>query len=157
MTCHIRIVIAEAPFEPEAELKKLRARLDDSGGLVSFVGRVRGTAGAAPVQALRIEHYPAMTEPALHAEAQQAAQLWPLEAVLVVHRVGVLAPGEPIVLAAAASRHRRAAFEAVDCLMDYLKCRAVFWKQEITPDGASWIEPRAEDHRDAARWVREPV
>jgi molybdopterin synthase catalytic subunit len=63
-----------------------------------------------------------------------------------------MAPGEPIVFVAAAAAHRRAAFDAVDYMMDRLKTEAPFWKREHGPDGARWIEARAADVEDRARW-----
>ena len=78
-----------------------------------------------------------------------------LEEVLILHRVGKIPPGEPVVFVATAARHRRAAFEGCDFLMDYLKSKAPFWKKEHGPDGARWVEPRPEDHADLARWDKE--
>jgi molybdopterin synthase catalytic subunit len=77
--------------------------------------------------------------------------------VLVVHRYGPIEPGEAIVFVATAAEHRRAAFEAADYLMDRLKTEAPFWKKERGPDGERWIEARAVDHEDAARWTRKTV
>jgi molybdopterin synthase catalytic subunit len=107
------------------------------------------------VQRLLLEHYPGFAEAEIELHVKTALERWPLEDVLVIHRVGELRPGDTIVFVAAASRHRRAAFETVDFLMDYLKSEAPFWKRETTPDGAAWIEPRTEDHRDRARWHAE--
>ena len=53
---------------------------------------------------------------------------------------------------AAAAAHRRAAFEAVDYLMDRLKTDALFWKREDGVDLSSWIEPTEADRADRARW-----
>ena len=74
----------------------------------------------------------------------------------MVHRIGKIAPGEPVVFVATAARHRRAAFEACDYLMDYLKSRAPFWKKKHSPDGAHRDEPRAEDHVDISRRETDP-
>lgn len=152
MGCRTDIRIADAPFDPESELAAFRSGLANAGGMVSFLGLVRGRAGEADVTALHLQHYPGMTEKGIAAFATEAAERWPLEALLVIHRVGAMAPGEPIVLVATASAHRRAAFEAADFLMDYLKSRAMFWKREERPDGSEWIEPRDEDYSDAERW-----
>jgi len=84
--------------------------------------------------------------------AMQAERNWPLTGLLVIHRTGLMQPGDPIVLVACASRHRRAAFEAADFLMDHLKSSAWFWKREKTAAGWRWIEPRPEDHDDRHRW-----
>ena len=104
------------------------------------------------VAALTLEHYPGMTEAALADIVEEARERWPLDGVSVIHRVGRLAPGDPIVLVVVASAHRRAAFEACDFIMDYLKTRAPFWKKEHASDGDYWVSERDSDHADARRW-----
>ena len=148
METSIRIV-GEA-FDPEGEIARFRRRCDGAGAIASFVGQVRGESGAA--LRLALEHYPGYTERAVAAHCAQAGRRWALEALAVVHRVGEMAPGEAIVLVAAAARHRRDAFSAVDFLMDHLKADAPFWKRELHAAGWRWIEPRAEDRDDIARW-----
>ncbi|MEZ5710475.1 MAG: molybdenum cofactor biosynthesis protein MoaE [Blastomonas sp.] len=146
------IRITDRPFDPEAEIATLRRNSPQTGGLVSFTGLVRSESRRGAVLALELEHYPAMTEADIAGYAQKVTAHWPLAALLAIHRVGRMTPGEPIVLVAAASAHRRAAFKAADCLMDYLKSRALFWKRETTADGSAWIEPVARDYQDADRW-----
>ena len=97
--------------------------------------------------------YSPLTENGIKAAVKAAETRWDLENVLVAHRTGDMFPGDTIVFVAAASKHRRAAFEAADFLMDYLKTEAVFWKKEITENGQAWIEPRAEDYIDKNRWA----
>lgn len=146
------IRITAQAFDPEAELAAFRTSLDQAGALVSFTGMVRPSSEGGEVSILSLQHYPGMTERGIGEVVTGAASRWPLEAVLVIHRVGDMAPHEPIVLVAAASAHRRAAFEAADLLMDFLKSRALFWKSETGAQGRQWIEPRDEDYVDAARW-----
>ena len=123
--------------------------------MVSFVGLARPTSSAGePVTALFLDHYPGMTERSLQAIANEGRTRFDVPHVRVVHRCGEVAPGEPIVFAAAASPHRRAAFLAADYLMDRLKTDAMFWKKELGPDGGRWIEPTDHDRADAARWSR---
>ncbi len=93
-----------------------------------------------------------MTEKALAKIIAEAEQRWPLLRVDVLHRVGALEPGEPIVFVGVASAHRQAAFEACDFVMDYLKTRAPFWKRENTSEGTHWVEGRHSDHQAADRW-----
>lgn len=150
MRCDIRI--AAQVFDPEAEVSTFRQTASQSGAIVSFTGVVRPSGQAGAVSALTLQHYPGMTERGIGEIVAGAADRWPLEAALIIHRVGELAAHEPIVLVATASQHRRAAFEAADFLMDYLKSRALFWKSETGEDGKRWIEPRADDYADAARW-----
>ena len=143
------IDICETPFDPEARLAAFRNRLAQSGGLVSFTGIVRGEDG---LDALELSHFEGFTQAHILGIARNAAKRWPLEGVLIVHRVGKMAPNEPIVLVAAASKHRREAFEAADFLMDYLKSEAPFWKQEYSGETRRWIEPRMRDKADKKRW-----
>jgi molybdopterin synthase catalytic subunit len=88
---------------------------------------------------MSLEHYPAMTERELQAIGGEAARRWALEDWLVVHRVGALQPGDPIVLVAAWSGHRAEAFAACRYIIEALKTRAPFWKQEQTATGARWV------------------
>jgi len=121
------------------------------GAVVSFTGVVRDNA-VGTLQAMEIEHYPAMTERAIREIAEQAQSRWDLADVLVIHRFGMLATGAPIMMVATASAHRKAAFEAADFLMDYLKSRAPFWKKEITSQGSDWVEAKAEDEDALNAW-----
>ena len=109
-------------------------------------------AGDQPVEAMTLEHYPGMTETMLERIEAEAHARWPLDASLVVHRVGRLTPGEQIVLVACTSAHRQAAFDACQFLIDWLKTKAPFWKIEDGPDGANWVEARASDGDAADRW-----
>lgn len=133
-------------FDAAAEQAALTAGRSDIGALVTFTGLVRGEPG---LEALTLEHYPAMTERALGAIAVEAWNRWPLLAGTVIHRFGRLEPGEAIVLVAVASAHRLAAFAAAEFLMDWLKTRAPFWKH----DGTAWIAAKATDDAAAARWT----
>ena len=144
------IRLTTTPFEPGAELTGFCASRTESGAVASFVGIARADAGQTT--ALELEAYPGFTEVEIARFAEAAAARFSLHDVLVVHRHGRIAPGEPIVLVATAAAHRREAFEACDYLMDYLKSRAPFWKKEHGPAGARWVEPTARDLDDIARW-----
>lgn len=134
-------------------LAAFNALHERAGGIASFLGKVRPGDG---VKALELTHYEPLTLPGMEALAERALDRFALDGVLAWHRVGTMRPGEGIVLVAAAARHRRAALEAVDFLMDHLKSAAWFWKRERRgegPDGAwHWIEPREDDHAALARW-----
>jgi molybdopterin synthase catalytic subunit len=136
------------PIDPAALLARLEA--GGAGGVVSFTGVVRGGRGEEVVSALEIEAYPGFTERQIEREARGVAE--DLVDLVVVHRTGRIGVGEPVVFVAAAAEHRRAAFEAVDRMMDYLKSAAPLWKREHGSFGARWIEPHARDLADAARW-----
>jgi molybdopterin synthase catalytic subunit len=140
-------------FDIGAELAALLRGRTDIGGVGSFVGTVRDTAGGRRIAALTLEHYPAMTERALAAIAAEAERRWALLGCTIIHRVGRLVPGETIVLVLAAASHREAALAATAFLIDWLKTRAPFWKKESFADGAeTWVESRAADDAAAARW-----
>ena len=144
------IKLTTEPFEPGAELTAFCAGRTESGAVASFVGIARGDAGQTT--ALELEAYPGFTDLEIGRIADVASVRFSLHDVLIVHRHGAIAPGEPIVLVATASAHRREAFEACDYLMDYLKSRAPFWKKEHGPAGPRWVEPTARDLDDLARW-----
>lgn len=147
-----RVLIQEAPFDLSAESAALTAGRTGTGGLASFTGICRADDGLA---AMVLEHYPGMTERAIAAIVAEAESRWPLTGCTVIHRVGRLAPGEPIVLVLTASAHRVAALESCAFLIDWLKTRAPFWKREVFADGHErWVEAKAEDEAIAARWER---
>ncbi len=141
------------PFDPGALLSEFCRRRSEVGAVATFTGLARAEAGATTI--LELEAYPGFTEAEIGKVADRARARFGLEDVLILHRVGKIPPGEPVVFVATAARHRRAAFEACDFLMDYLKSKAPFWKKEHGPDGARWVEPRPEDHADLARWEKE--
>ncbi len=142
--------VQHAAFDLGAEAALLAAGRTDVGGLASFVGLCRADDGLA---ALTLEHYPGMTERAIEAIAAEAEARWPLTGCTIIHRVGRLPPGEPIVLVLTASSHRAAALEACAFLIDWLKTRAPFWKREEFADGRErWVEAKAADDAAASRW-----
>ena len=144
--------VQTASFDPGAELNALHAAQLGIGAVVGFVGYVRDYNDGQDVAGMYLEHYPGMTEKALARIVAEAEARWPLLRVEVLHRVGALTPGEPIVFVGTASAHRQAAFAACDFIMDYLKTRAPFWKREDTADGARWVDGRDSDQQAAARW-----
>jgi len=153
MTVTPLVRVQTADFDAGAEAARLTAGRRDVGALVTFTGLCRDEAGT--LAALELEHYPGMAEAELTRIASQAADRWPLTGLTVIHRHGRIEPGANIVLVIAASVHRRAAFEAADFLMDFLKTRAPFWKKEHLAEGDSgtWVEAKAGDDTDAARWT----
>jgi len=144
------IRLTDQPFEPGAELSAFCAGRTETGAVASFVGIARVEAGEAT--ALELQAYPGFTEARIAEFVAEAMRRFSLQDALVIHRHGAIAPGEPIVMVAAASSHRREAFEACDYLMDYLKSRAPFWKKEHGPAGPRWVEPTVRDLEDITRW-----
>jgi molybdopterin synthase catalytic subunit len=151
-----RIRVQAEDFDVSAEIAALTAGRTDIGGTGCFVGTVRADAGGkgSKVIGMTLEHYPGMTERAIRAIADQAAEKWPLLGCTVIHRVGPLRPGENIVLVLAASSHRQAALDATAFLIDWLKTKAPFWKREDFADGdGAWVDAREEDDAAASRWI----
>jgi molybdopterin synthase catalytic subunit len=146
------IRVQTAAFDPGAELNALHAADVGVGGVVGFVGYVRDFNEGREVGGLFLEHYSGMTEKALAKIADEAGRRWPLLNLEILHRIGRLEPGEPIVFVGCASAHRQAAFEACEFVMDYLKTRAPFWKKEDTGEGPRWVEGRDSDQEAAGRW-----
>ena len=149
-TPQVGVRLSPEPFEPGALLTVFCQGRDETGAVVSFTGIARAEKGV--VTALELDAYPGFTEAAVAEQAAVAASRFALHDILIVHRVGKVAPGETIVFVATASAHRRAAFEGADFLMDYLKSRAPFWKKSHEAGGPRWIDPTARDYEDAARW-----
>lgn len=140
-------------FLPAEELAAF-AEWVDAAAVASFVGivRRRGASGAE-VASLFLDHHDRLTPRSLEEIERAARKRFAVADVLIIHRCGAVAAGEPIVLVAAAAQHRRPALDAVDFLMDRLKCEAVFWKREDRADGSEWIEPTAEDRTALQRWT----
>ncbi|RDJ25297.1 molybdenum cofactor biosynthesis protein MoaE [Bosea caraganae] len=146
------IRIQSEDFDLNAEIAALTAGRADIGAIVTFAGLCRDEGGT--LAALELEHYPGMAEAEIGRVATEAAGRWPLSGLIAIHRYGMIRPGEQIVLVVAASAHRRAAFEAAEFMMDYLKTRAPFWKREHLVDGSigGWVEAKGEDDKAAERW-----
>jgi len=147
--------ITEQPFDAAAEAAELSRGRKDIGAVVAFSGICRDSEDGEKIASLTLEHYPGMAEAEIGRHVEEAQSRWPLIAVRVVHRVGRIEPGETIVFVACASKHRRAAFEAAEFLMDYLKTRAPFWKKVEQSSGIAWVEAKEKDDDAAARWARD--
>ena len=147
------VAVQSAPFDCAAEVRALTAGRTDIGAIVTFTGTVRGDAKGRPILSMELEHYPGMTERELERVEALANARWPLQGTRIVHRIGVLKPGDDIVLVVTTSAHRKAAFEAAEFLMDYLKTSAPFWKKETGVDGVGvWVDAREADEAARGRW-----
>jgi molybdopterin synthase catalytic subunit len=149
----VKILVQADAFDLGTEVDAMRQGRTDIGAVASFVGLARDMNEGSGVAAMTLEHYPGMTEKALAKLIDEANARWALLDVTVIHRVGRLLPGDPIVLVAVASPHRGEAFAACEFIMDYLKTQAPFWKKEETLQGERWVEARASDDAAAARWT----
>jgi molybdopterin synthase catalytic subunit len=148
----IAISVQSGPFDVAAEMAAISQKSEDIGAVTSFVGLCRSEDGR--LSALELEHYPGMAEDEIGRVADEAVNRWPLNGITVIHRYGVITPGEGIVLVITASAHRAASFEAAEFLMDYLKTRAPFWKKEHRSDGGhnSWVAAKVSDDQASGRW-----
>ncbi len=148
------IKVQREDFDVGAELAALSAGRGQVGAVASFIGLVRDVAGPGELSAMTLEHYPGMTEKQLGELEAEALARWPLDRVLIIHRHGRLLPGDRIVLCAATSSHREAAFEACAFLMDWLKTKAPFWKLEEVGGQSSWVAAKDTDEAAAAKWTK---
>ena len=146
------IRIQENDFDVSAEIAALRKGDLRVGAVVTFLGAVRDLNDGGQVKEMTLEHYPGMTEKAIAAMVQEAQQRFDIYASRVIHRVGLLQPTDQIVLVAVTSAHRGQSFQACEFLMDYLKTQAPFWKKELTPHGARWVDARVSDDQALRRW-----
>ncbi|MFM0293953.1 MULTISPECIES: molybdenum cofactor biosynthesis protein MoaE [Paraburkholderia] len=144
--------VQQSPIDAFAEVTPIM-RNPRVGAIVDFVGIVRNSGDGDDIVALELEHYPGMTEHSLWSIVEEASARWVLDAVKIVHRVGRVALGHPVVLVAVAAPHRAAAFEACEFIMDFLKTHAPFWKKEVRRDGtARWVEAKSRDEQAMLRW-----
>ncbi|GAC1373576.1 MAG: molybdopterin synthase catalytic subunit MoaE [Aquirhabdus sp.] len=153
--CRVDIAILNEPFtraDLDQRFDALGLKAGAAGAVVSFIGQVRGSGDRPDVTGLVLEHYAGMTENVLQRHVAEACARWELLGIVLVHRVGEMHLGENIVGVVVASAHRQAAFDAVQYLMDFLKNDAPFWKQELTNQGAEWVEQKETDLDKAKRW-----
>ncbi len=148
----MKISVQTETFDVGIETAAMSNGRTDIGAIASFIGLARDSNNGSEVSAMTLEHYPAMTEKALAAIVDETLQRWTLLDVTLIHLVGRLLPGDPIVLVIVASSHRAEAFAACEFLMDALKTRAPFWKKEETSEGERWVEARESDNAAADRW-----
>ncbi len=147
-----RVCIQTSDFDLTSEIADLRDGDTRVGAICSFVGTVRDRNDGATVATLELEHYPGMTEKAIEAILDQAHGRFDILACRVVHRVGLLRPLDQIVLVAVTAAHRGESYQACEFIMDYLKTQAPFWKKELTPEGARWVDAREADDASLRRW-----
>jgi len=153
----VSVSIQTEDFNLTEEVAALRADDARVGAVCAFVGTVRDRNDGQTVGSMELEHYPGMTEKSIEAMVGEALARFDLFGVRIIHRVGLLAPQDQIVLVAVTSAHRGESFQACEFLMDYLKTQAPFWKKEETSEGARWVDARSTDDEALARWGIEAV
>ena len=146
------VSIQTQDFDVSQELTALRAGDARVGAVCAFLGTVRERNDGSAVASMELEHYPGMTEKSISAMMDEAQKRFDIYAARVIHRVGLLHPEDQIVWVAVTSAHRGESFKACEFLMDYLKTQAPFWKKEVTPEGARWVDARVSDDQALARW-----
>jgi molybdopterin synthase catalytic subunit len=148
----LSVSIQTEDFDVSHELAQLRLNDPQIGAVCSFVGTVRERNEGSDVSSMELEHYPGMTEKSITAMMEEATKRFDILGARVIHRIGLLQPQDQIVLVAVTSAHRGMSFQACEFLMDYLKTQAPFWKKEVTPEGARWVDARVSDDKALARW-----
>ena len=147
-----RVSVQAGDFNLAEEIEGLRAQDTRVGAICTFTGTVRDRNDGLSVSSMELEHYPGMTEKAIEAMIDEALRRFDIFGARVVHRIGLLQPLDQVVMVAVTSAHRGESFKACEFLMDYLKTQAPFWKKEVTPDGARWVDARVTDDTALAKW-----
>ncbi len=146
------IILSAERFSLEKAQNEFQTRHHQCGAIVNFIGNVNAGTSDNPVKALYLEHHEKLTKASINKIIAAAREKNPIDDVLVIHRIGTVSSGEPIVFVAVAARHRRDAFQAAEMVMDHLKSEALFWKNEIRQNDEEWINPRQQDYDDKQRW-----
>lgn len=146
-----KIIVQTEDFDLASEVELIKSTNSSIGAVVSFIGTVRDLTSESLVS-LTLEHYPGMTEKSLISIAEKARKKWEIESVTIIHRVGTLGIGDQIVLVITSSKHRQAAFDSCNYIMDFLKTDAPFWKKEVSDKEEKWVGKRESDEEQKKRW-----
>jgi molybdopterin synthase catalytic subunit len=146
-----KIIVQTEDFDLASEVELIKSTNSSIGAVVSFIGTVRDLTSESLVS-LTLEHYPGMTEKSLRSIAEKARKKWEIESVTIIHRVGTLGIGDQIVLVITSSKHRQAAFDSCNYIMDFLKTDAPFWKKEVSDKEEKWVGKRESDEEQKKRW-----
>ena len=146
-----KIVVQTEDFDLTSEVELIKSTNSSIGAVVSFIGAVRDLTSESLIS-LTLEHYPGMTEKSLRSIADNARKKWEIESVTIIHRVGTLVVGDQIVLVITSSKHRQAAFDSCNYIMDFLKTDAPFWKKEVSDKEEKWVGKRESDEEQKKRW-----
>ena len=146
-----KIIVQTEDFDLTTEVELVKSTNSSIGAVVSFIGTVRNLTGESLVS-LNLEHYPGMTEKSLSSIADKARNKWEIDSITIIHRVGTLGIGDQIVLVITSSKHRQAAFDSCNYIMDFLKTDAPFWKKEVSDKEEKWVGKRESDEEQKKRW-----
>ncbi len=139
----MKIEIRQQPFDPleeQASYQQASLAVGKFGATASFIGSMRDFNDGDEVTGMELEYYPGMTEKHLQMICDEAKSKWAIIDILLLHRVGKISIGEPIVLVSVWTSHRGDAFDACRFIMEDLKSRAPFWKKEDLVDGQRWVD-----------------
>lgn len=148
------ISIQTEDFSQGFEYEAMRERAISDGAIVTFTGIVRDFSEDDKVIAIELEHYPQMTERSLCDICEKGRKKWPLSEIRVIHRIGKILAHEQIVFVGVSAKHRQAAFEACQFIMDFLKNDVPLWKKEIGPNQSVWVKPKDSDKHSTQRWLQ---
>ncbi len=146
------IIVQEEDFNSHKLINSLVNKNNNIGAICSFIGLVRKNYDDKELISMKLEHYPGMAEKMLKKIELSALKRWPLIDTLIIHRYGVLKPGEQIVLVASLSRHREAAINSCHFLIDWLKTKGPFWKYEMSETEGRWVESKNSDDLATKSW-----
>ena len=146
-----KIIVQTEDFDLTTEVELIKSTNSRIGAVVSFIGTVRDLTSESLVS-LSLEHYPGMTEKSLTSIADKARNKWEIESITIIHRVGTLGISDQIVLVITSSKHRQAAFDSCNYIMDFLKTDAPFWKKEVSDKEEKWVGKRESDEEQKKRW-----
>ena len=146
-----KIIVQTEDFDLTTEVELIKSTNSSIGAVVSFIGTVRDLTSESLVS-LSLEHYPGMTEKSLTSIADKARNKWEIESITIIHRVGTLGISDQIVLVITSSKHRQAAFDSCNYIMDFLKTDAPFWKKEVSDKVEKWVGKRESDEEQKKRW-----
>ena len=137
------VEILKVPFNPWQLIDQYQQEMQQAGkfgATASFIGSMRDFNEGQQVDGMTLEYYPGMTDKHLEDICKAACDKWDLIDTLLIHRVGEIKIADPMVMVVVWSAHRKDAFEACRFIMEDLKSKAPFWKQESTAEGKRWVE-----------------
>ncbi len=154
LTPKIKIKIQNEDFDIAEETKILQQY--NTGAIVNFVGVVRGydEKNNEIINSMTLEHYPGMTESEIEKIIIDCSEKWNLTGITVIHRVGNLKPTDKIVYVGVSSKHRQNAFDGCNFIMDWLKTRAPFWKEEENNNKKNWVNFNETDNQALRKWEK---
>ena len=150
----LSVKIQETDFDPGAIFNSVAGGRKDFGAKVLFTGVVKDFHNSKDIKKLFIEHYPAMAEKQLMRICKETFERWEVMEIHIVHRYGLLKPGDNIVNLVIVSKGREEALEGAKFIMDYLKSDAPFWKKEHHHKGRSWVSQNIKDIKKIVDWKK---